>query len=331
MNNYFVGTTLDTIGNNRTREYGMDAQQAIAMAEARQRQAAILHQAMLERERMAQQQNQFNQELAFRQAGQGQANQYQNALLALKQQEAQNQINGFTPRDIADQNYRYAALENALKLEQERAKIPPWQIQSEKEKQAAIAARDLLQAQEAWDYNEALAKAQADQHNALLDQFEQEAKDKEKRITFGLDNPESRKLVADKYRRDKLAEILKSLPGNITLNKVTKRFEVMLPPRPGGARVNTNVDNPGMANNPVGFNVGLANKPIKVRTSDGRLWDTTAAMFAQFKRRDPGVHIVGDNAVPGNVSHGASDSWEEPGDSHLARPGAAEALLRALQ
>lgn len=327
VNPYYVGTTLSDIGSNMSRDRGYESQQAIAQMEARQRQFAMMQQAMLERQRMAQQQQQFAQEMAFRGAGQGQDNQYRNAMLALKQQEMQNQTNGFSARDQADNTYRYAALQNALDIEKQRASLQDPRLQVERERQAALTARDLTQAQEAWDYAKVSADTKASQYNALAEQIEKEATEKEKKQSFGFDDPESRKLVADKHRSEKFAELMAMLqsdkrPGDVTPNPITKRFEAVLPPRPGGQQ-QQNKPLPGLGGGAYQFNPIApqpqqqaaptvdANKLVKVRASDGSIWNAPVGALKAMKDRDPGLQILNTNQPPPQP-RGATGSWANP-------------------
>lgn len=312
FNNYYVGTTLDSIGANMSRDRGYAAQQAIAQAEARQRQAAMLQQALLERQRMAQQQQQFGQEMALRQGAQGQQNQYQNALLALRDRELQGQQNGFTPRDVADNNYRYAALANQLAIAEKQMALQDPRLQVERERQKALEDRELQRSQEDWDYNKVASEVKAGQYNALMEEIEKEAKEKEKRQSFGFDDPESRKIVADKFRKDKYQELLNMLPadkrpGDVTPNPITRRFEPVLPPRRGGPVAGSNRPLPGLGGGAYQFNPVASTQPaqptqanteVTVRASDGSLWKTTAAAFAAFKQRDPGAQMVNLNSRP---------------------------------
>lgn len=313
---YYVGSSLDTIGNNMSRDREMEARAAMAQQQARAQQAAVLQQAMLQRQQMAQQQQQFQQELAARTAQQQQAAQYQNSLLGLKERELTN----FGPRDVADQQYRYDALKNALEIERTRANAIDPRLAVENRRQQEINARELAGAQEAWDYNDVATRTKANQYNALVDQIEAEATKVEKKDGWGFDDPESRKIAADNIRRTKYAELMQMLmadrrPGDIAPNPVTRKFEPVLPPRPGGQRINPSGVNPGLANNPVGFRVGTStatgsvpinagsglpdvNTPIKIRASDGKIWDTTAGMFQLFKQRDPGAQIISPSSSP---------------------------------
>jgi hypothetical protein len=273
---------------------------------------------------MAQQQGQFQDELALRRSGQDQTGQYQNMLMALKQREFDNQLSGFTPRDVADNQFRYEQLANQLKIAELNAKAQDPRLQVERERQDAILRREQSAALEDWEYNKVAAENKANQYNSLLNAIEEEAKKKEARQSWGFDDPESRKLEADKHRQTSIKELLQQLPldrrpGDIHYNPVTKKFESLLPRRPsiygtqplpglGGAPWNP-VQQPGVGQPPPQIQTGVAqpqpaaaqqpqtgqpsaNTPIKIRTSDGKIWDTTSGMWSNFKRRDPGAQII---------------------------------------
>lgn len=342
-NPYFVGTTLTDIGNNMSRAQGFETQQAIAQMQMRQQQAAMIRQAMLEREKMAQQQQQFAQEMAYRNASLGQEGDYRKQLLGLRDRELSNNINGFSARDAADNAYRYAALQNHLDIEKQRSSQLDPRLAVEKERQAALNMREIAAAQEAWDMEDAAAKAKTSQYNALVADIEAKAKKLEQKSGWGFDDPDSRKVLADEARQKGYAELNNALsldkrPGEIIQDPITKRFQPVGRPRPGGARI-TGAVNPSMANNPAGFSVAqavgqgttstgssVADKPVKVRTSDGQIWDTTASRFGLFKRRDPGAVILNPTAAPS--TGGATGSWDAP--SQYSNPANIDALLRAL-
>lgn len=225
-------------------------------------------------------------------------------LMALKERELQNQMSGFTPRDQADNQFRYDQLANQLKIAELNTQANDPRLQVERERQINLNQRELQAAQEAWDYNETAAKTKAGQYNALLDQIESEAKELEKRKDFGFDDPVSRKAVADKHRRDKWNELLQSLPldkrpGDITPNPATRRFEAVLPPRPGGQQqggynpLNIPTGTPAGNNQPLpGLGGGpMAGRMVTVRLPDGTVGEVPADKQEALWKRYPGARF----------------------------------------
>lgn len=117
VNPYYVGSTLTDIGNNMSRDYATDAQLRAAELQARNQFAAILQQAVQAQANRAQQNDQFGQEMAYRNAALGQNNSQfgsnldymREALKAqLMNQEAARRQQG--EQFNAEQAYRNAAL-----------------------------------------------------------------------------------------------------------------------------------------------------------------------------------------------------------------------------
>lgn len=223
LNNYYVGTTLDTIGNNMTRDVMSQRENERLM------QAALMH-ALAQRQQQEQAQQQFQQELAFRNQQAQQQNAYQNALLGLKQQEFQQQATGFTPRDVADQTYRYAALENALNIAKQQSQIPSQQAAAAMINQQGLTFRDMQLAKEAADAENAAAQSKAAEYNArakILDDAAAEYAKQRGSEWFtrqSTANQEAQEKIRQGYS-DLLAALSQDKrPGTISLDASGKRF-----------------------------------------------------------------------------------------------------------
>lgn len=133
VNPYYVGSTLDTIGNNMSRDYSTDAQLRAAELQARNQFAQILQQAMQAQQNRQQQGGQFDQEMAFRNA----ALQQQGQLRGQELGQNQGQFD-------ANLNYMREALKQQLEgqLKSTQLQFPPerWKVEDSR-----IAAERLQQ------------------------------------------------------------------------------------------------------------------------------------------------------------------------------------------
>lgn len=178
--NYFVASNLSDLGRNMAADTMNQREQQRLMA-------AQLMQAMAQREQQAQQQQQFQQELAYRQQSQQQENQYKNALLAMQQQQNQFTQTGTTPGMEWDNQYKYAALANQLKIAEAQAKSQQFNIGQQGAaawiNQQGQNYRDQGLSDEAWEDSKAEAEAKAAMWNARIQNsknslFTTEKKDK---------------------------------------------------------------------------------------------------------------------------------------------------------
>lgn len=168
--NYYVGSSLDSIGNNMSRDYATDAQLRASELQARNQFAQILQQAMQAQQARQQQGGQFDQEMAYRNAALQQQGQ-------LKGQELGQGRTQF------DQNLAY--MREALKAQlQNSLDLGRMQYSSDRNDPRVAAALIDQQGRTARDQAELdagaemfnnNATARAAQYNALLDNIKQQA------------------------------------------------------------------------------------------------------------------------------------------------------------
>lgn len=106
LGDYYVGSTLDTIGNNMTRDV-MSQRENDRLTQAQLMQA---WQAQAEMARQAEAARQFNMDYPLRRQAQQQQADYQNALLALQKQQAEFGQTQLTPAQRAQVDYNLQAL-----------------------------------------------------------------------------------------------------------------------------------------------------------------------------------------------------------------------------
>lgn len=223
FSNYYVGSNLTDLGNNITRD-------TMSQRENERLMQTALLQALAQRQQHEQAQQQFQQELAFRQQQAQQQNAYQNALLGLKQQEFQQQATGWTPRDTAEQAYRYAALQNALDISKQQAQIPGQQAAAAYINQNGLNFRDQQLAKEAADAENQSSMARAAEYNArakMIDDAAAEAKAKGSKHWWNSQSTadeESNKIIKQGYADLMMALSQDKRPGTISPDASGRRF-----------------------------------------------------------------------------------------------------------
>lgn len=307
--NYYVGSTLDTLGQSMVADRATDARLEAARMEQQRLQFAALQQALMQQAQQRQQAQQFQQELGLRQSAQDQDNAYRTAMLGLQER----QFTGLTPAQDAENRYKYAALENQLKVAQ--ATQDP-RLQVEIERRSSMEAMDKALALENWEAETAASKAKAADYNASAQEIERQAAEIERKKGWGPDDPASRKVEADALRSQKYAELVANLradqrPGIISPDATGRKFVEVLRPKPV-SRLGSPVQPPQIG--PVQNEAPLRDVPVKVRNSRGQVFDIMSSQWPLAKQRDPGAVLLTENpqrVVPGSVpaQHGASGSW----------------------
>jgi hypothetical protein len=152
INPYYVGSSLDTIGNNMSRDYATDAGLRAAELQARNQFAQILQQALQAQANRQQQGDQFNQELAYRNAALAQSGNLRGQELSQNQGQFDSNL-----------NYMREALKQQLasQLELGKMQFPPerWTQPDPR----AIAAQIEQQGRNVRD--EAVLNQEIEQHN----------------------------------------------------------------------------------------------------------------------------------------------------------------------
>lgn len=281
---YYVGTTLDTIGNNMSADRATAARAQMAQAEQHRLQYQALQQALMQQAAQQQQAMQFGQDLQFRRDAQQQEAAYRNSLLGLRQQDA-----------AQENTYRYAALENALKQIEAQAKLQDPRVAAARIIQDETTKRDLAIATENAEAENAAALAKASQYNALLDTIKKEAEEvAKKHDPWGWTTAEDKTRAGAEHERARFNEVLAMLPGDrrpgdIGFNPAANRFEPVLRRIPGAQQqANPLAPQPQTTTTSTQRDV-----PIKVITSDGRTWDALSSQWPAIKQRDPGARLVG--------------------------------------
>lgn len=170
INPYYVGS-LDTIGNNMSRDYATDAQLRAAELQARNQFAQILQQAMQAQQNRQQQGGQFDQEMAYRNA----ALQQQGQLRGQELGQNQGQFD-------ANLNYMREALKQQLANQLDLGRMQYSSDRNDPRVAAALidqqgrTARDQAELDAGAELFNNTAQAKAAQYNALLENLAQEAK-----------------------------------------------------------------------------------------------------------------------------------------------------------
>lgn len=329
---YYVGTTLDTIGNNMAKDRAIQSQTEIARMEQQRLQAQAVAKYIQDMAMREQQQRQFMDELAFRKQAQDQQNAYQQALLRLKDKE----WGQMSPAQTADDRYRYEALANALKIAETNTKARDPRVEAAKIIQDETSKREqAFAAEEAEAFNEA-SKAKAARWNQrfklLDDQLEQERVEKAGEWTT-TERGANAWLRAEKPKRyaaliNELQQLDKSV-GDVIPDSTGTRFQPVARRVPGAQIPGTQVPGQPTSQSPVG------NLPIRVQNSRGQIFDIPASQWAAAKQRDPGVRMI-NQGMPGTPSRAVA-MGANPVAQALAQPQAAQqpapsrrGLLQAL-
>lgn len=335
--NYYVGSNLSDIGRFMSMDRDSEERANVARMEQNRLAAAQIAKALQDRQ-------QFEQELAFRQMAQNQQNQYQNALLGLKQREMDFGQSGISEAAKLDDQYRYAALRNAIELGQIRQNTTDPRILEEKERQKQINNRAFQEAMDNFDYETNASISKAADYNARAQEIENQAKAIESAKHFRFGNAEKNKIEADKYRTEQYAALhaaqsVDRRPGTISPDATGRRFVPITPRRPvhpdqpyGMPQVPgvpRNGPLPGLGGGQF-YNPAAAISPsgrgvmVQVRLSDGRRAEIPDSSWPAVQAQDPGAVLITVNR-PGEGSYGATGSWEEP-----PQQGINPTLLRSL-
>lgn len=323
--NYYVASDLNTLGTNMSQDRATAARlQAAQMEQQRLAYAAFMQQ-LQQRQAQQQQAQQFQQELALRQSGQTQENAYRNAMLGLQKQQQEFAQTGYTPEQEWMRQFREKEIESKERIAQYGQNQIGQQALAAMINQQGLTSRYGQESQEIREAEEAAVKAKQSQYNAILDQIDIEAKEVERKKSWGWNDPQSRKIEADQHRSTKFAELMQALqldrrPGDIALNPQTRRFESALPVRrpsqAGGVnpltfgQLGTNGATQldprqaaliqalqGQAQPQIQSNnappVTAISRPIRVRASDGRIWIiSNQQQLEAIRARDPGAVVV---------------------------------------
>jgi hypothetical protein len=219
---YMLGSSLDTIGNNMARNYGVDAQRYAAelalqaqQEQARNQYAIALQQALQSQQARQAQERQFNQELAYRNAALGQNQDFRNRSLTQEQQQFE-----------ANQNYLRDALRNQLEIAR------TGQDRNDPRVLAALIEQIGRSNTGAANLNAGIgeanseARANAANLNARLNLLKQSApamgNKRESWLPWGPDENDE----AKSYIAEQLAAMLQSAPPGVMYNSATEQFEI---------------------------------------------------------------------------------------------------------
>jgi hypothetical protein len=305
--NYYVGSNLTDLGSMMTRDRAIDVQE---QEQKRLKMQALM--TMLDHQRDEQmRQQQFQQELAFRNQELAQRGDLANRGLNLNERQFTSNEGHFGQDDA----YRYAALRNALEIAKTRPLDP--RIDVENMQNQGRMQEQLFKAVQDWNYESSSAQAKAAEANARVKSIAQQAEDAGKKFTsWGFHTKEGQENERQRVFKAGMSELLNALqmdrrPGTISPDSTGTNFVPVVPPHPVA---------PGLMQNPAGLRSpqtmgtqtngvpsqllqalgsqtnaapAQADQPITVRTSDGRVRQGMASQFQKLKALDPGAVIVG--------------------------------------
>lgn len=222
VNPYYVGSNLSDIGRFMSQDRATDAQLRAAELQARNQFAQIIQQAMQAQANRSQQGDQFNQDLAFR-----------NAALAQRGDLSGRELDQDQSQFAANQAWMREQLKAELANRLELGKMGQGRMDSQVLaaliNQQAITGRGEMERNEQSEFENQTAQALASQYNTVLEPLKAAAKSKAADgFMWG-----TRDATEDKYKQvyrsvldPEISRLVQSIQGQpIIFNAATERFE----------------------------------------------------------------------------------------------------------